>query len=556
MLGRLFYWQVIKGDFFKDLALRQHTSSNQLSAKRGQIFASDGSLLVGTAEEYVLFIYRPDLEVDVNSLPSILSPILANTITSTDSGDLKVINDQIIKDETSRLIERLRIDKNWVSLNTSVSREQKKAIEDLEIKGLGFDTKYIRFYPESSMSAQLLGFVGKDKSGNDRGYFGLEGYFDRQLKGVAGKVEMERDALGNPIPIGGFTEFESRDGRDLTTTIDRAAQYIVEKALLKGIEKYGAKEGNVIVLDTDSGAVIAMASYPNYFPGKFYEFPSEYHKNPNVANLFEPGSIFKPLVIAAALNEKLITPQTQCDICSGPVNIGSFSIGTWNDEYHKDSTITDVIINSDNTGMVFTARKLGKEKLRDYLSKYGLGQKTGIDLEDEVSGNLKDSKDWREIDLATTSFGQGIAVTPIQMIASINVIANNGIWVRPYIVKTITQKDKVITTIPSETRTVLSQKARDEITEIMVKAVESGESKWAKPKNMQVAGKTGTAQIPVEGHYDDKKTIASFVGFTPANKPKFTMLVSLREPSSSQWGSETAAPLWFEIAKELNLILK
>lgn len=556
VLARLFYWQVIKGDFFKDLAQRQHTSSNELSARRGQIFANDGSLLVGTAEQYVLYAYRPDMEIEDSSLPPILAPILASSITSTDSGDLKQINDLFLKQETDRLIDRLRIDKNWVSLHTSVTREQKKAIEGLEIKGLGFDTKYIRFYPESSMSAQVLGFVGKDKSGADRGYFGLEGYFDRQLKGVSGKVEMERDALGNPIPIGGFTEFESRDGRDITTTIDRAAQYIVEKTLLKGIERYGAKEGNVIVLDTDSGAVIAMASYPNYFPGKFYEYPSIYHKNPNVANLFEPGSIFKPLVMAAALNEKLITPQTSCDICAGPISIGSFTIGTWNDEYHSGSSMTDVIINSDNTGMVFAARKLGKDKFRDYLSKYGLGQKTGIDLEDEVSGNLKESKEWREIDLATISFGQGIAITPIQMITAINVIANNGNWVRPYLVKTITQKDKVITTIPSEVRSVISQKARDEITEIMIKAVESGESKWAKPKDMQVAGKTGTAQIPVEGHYDEEKTIASFIGFTPANKPKFTMLVSLREPSTSQWGSETAAPLWFEIAKELNLILK
>jgi cell division protein FtsI/penicillin-binding protein 2 len=298
-----------------------------------------------------------------------------------------------------------------------------------------------------------------------------------------------------------------------------------------------------------------MASFPDYDPGKFYEFPSDYYKNPAVANLFEPGSIFKPLIMAAALDANVVKPETACDICRGPISVGTYTIGTWNGEYHPETSMTDTIIHSDNTGMVFAARKLGADKLHDYLAKFGLGEKTGIDLEEETTGVLKPAKDWREIDLATTSFGQGIALTPIQVAAAINALANGGVWVKPFIVRAITDQGRVIPTVDSKQRQVLGKDAVAGITQMMIAAVEQGEAKWFKPKNLSVAGKTGTAQIPVSGHYDAEKTIASFVGFSPSVNPKFTMLVSLREPQTSQWGSETAAPLWFDIAKQISLLL-
>jgi cell division protein FtsI/penicillin-binding protein 2 len=559
IIARLFYWQVVRADFLTSRAFNQHQQVVTLSARRGSILASDQSVLAGTADNFMLFAYKPQLEASPLEVSKSVAPIIAPAPEpATDSAqpfDPIAAAKVLVKDTEDYLLERLNQNNSWVSLKHYLNREQKEMIESLELKGLGFESQLIRFYPESSMSAQLLGFVGQDINGQATGYFGLEGYYDRQLQGQAGKVEQELDAQGNPILVGSYANLDSKNGRTLLTTINRGVQYQVEKLLKLGLERYGASAGTVIVMDPDSGGIIAMASYPNYDPSEFYKYPKDFYANPAVANLFEPGSIFKPIVMAAAIDDGAVEPETKCDICSGKIHIGSYSIGTWNDEYHPETTMTEAIINSDNTGMVFAARKLGSEKLRAYLAEFGLGNKTGIDLQEETSGVLRELKDWKEIDLATTSFGQGIAMTPIQVTAAINAIANDGTWVQPYIVETIIDGQRQINTHPHTNRQVISPESAEAVTQMMIAAVVDGEAKWAKPKHLSVAGKTGTAQIPVAGHYDKDKTITSFVGFSPADSPRFTMLVSLREPQTSQWGSETAAPLWFEIAKQISLML-
>jgi cell division protein FtsI/penicillin-binding protein 2 len=247
--------------------------------------------------------------------------------------------------------------------------------------------------------------------------------------------------------------------------------------------------------------------------------------------------------MAAGFNEKVVQPDTKCDDCSGPITIGKYYIRTWDETYRDGITMNDTIVHSDNTGMVFVARKLGAEVFANYLVKYGFGKKTGIELQEEATGVILDKDQYKDIDLATNSFGQGIAVTPIQILSAANTIASGGYYLRPTIIES---------TIP-EPKRVLEKEAVDQITQVMINAVEFGEAKWAKPKGLTVAGKTGTAQIPVEGHYDPDKTIASFIGFFPVNDPKYTILVSLREPQTSIWGSETAAPLWFSLVKQLLL---
>lgn len=553
---RLFYWQVVRADYLTSLATSQHEQTVTLAAKRGEIYSQDGSVLAGTAQKYLLFAYKPQLEVSPNQISQAIAPIIAPTPTPPATSSAKPITQLELIDQTKNFIlDRLDQSSSWVAIKHYLSHEQKDAIDALKIKGLGFNTELVRYYPESSMSAQLLGFVGQDINGQSRGYFGLEGFYDRELQGQEGKVEQETDAWGNPILVGNFSEYDSKDGRSLKTTINRAIQYQVEKLLKDGLERYEAISGTVIVMNPQTGAIIAMASFPNYDPSVFYEFPSEVYKNPAVADLFEPGSIFKPLVMAAGLDAGVVTPDTACDICSGPIHIGTYTIGTWNDEYHPNTTMTDTIVNSDNTGMVFVSRKLGENKMHDYLVNFGLGKKTGIDLQDETTAEIKPTSSWHEIDAATISFGQGIALTPIQITAAVNTIANKGVWVQPFITSQIQDGDRTINTIPHNQHQVLGQPAVDQMRQMMIDAVEKGEAKWAKPKDMSIAGKTGTAQIPVAGHYDDKKTIASFIGFSPAVDPKFTMLVSLREPQSSVWGSETAAPLWFAIAKQISLLL-
>jgi len=295
-----------------------------------------------------------------------------------------------------------------------------------------------------------------------------------------------------------------------------------------------------------------MASFPNYAPGEYSSFQKESFSNPVVAQGFEPGSVFKPLIMAAALQEGVVKPETKCTSCSGPRTIWEYTIRTWNDQYHPDCTMTEVIQNSDNVGMVFVSEKLGKEKMIGYIKRYGFGKKTGIDLQEEAAFPLRPDNQWYPIDLATLSFGQGILLTPIQLTQAFIALANDGRIIEPKIVNRVWSNDKVQWLIKGKVgKRILSQKTVEEVRQMMVNAVENGAAKWAKPERMIIAGKTGTAQIPIEGHYDKEKTIASFIGFAPADDPKFLMLISLKEPTSSPWGSETAAPLWFDVAQRL-----
>lgn len=294
-----------------------------------------------------------------------------------------------------------------------------------------------------------------------------------------------------------------------------------------------------------------MASLPSYDPAKFNDFPEQFYKNPVVFDFYEPGSTFKTMVMAAAMNEDVVKTNDLYDDL-GQVRIGDYWIKTWNDQYHGQETPVEILERSCNTGMVWIGRKLGLEKFFSYLEKLGLEEKTGIDLEEEAEPSLRKLNDWGEIDLATASFGQGIAVTPIKMIQMVTALANGGKLMEPAVVAKVKDANgKEMEIKPKIIRQVFKPQTARVLTEMMVNAVEKGEAKWAKPKGYKIAGKTGTAQIPVAGHYDKDRTIASFVGFGPADNPRFVMLVRLIEPQSSPWAAETAAPLFFDISREL-----
>jgi len=550
ILVRLFYWQIIRGPQLATKANRQHQETSLLQAKRGDIYDNQGRLLVGTEQLYHLYVYKPQLEEESQQVINQLTPILAPTPPAATPGAEVVLTQEDMLQQTEEFLEeRFALTSNWVSLKHYLTEEQKDTINQLSLTGLGLEEEFIRYYPEASLSAHLLGFVGKDIAGQEQGYFGLEGYYDRQLKGRSGKVRTEKDAYGNPILIGQYSLLQSQSGRSLTTTINKTEQFLVEQALKQGIDRYGAKNGTVIVMEPSTGRITSMASFPNYDPANYSDFPTDVYKNPVVADLFEPGSVFKPLIMAAALNEDLIEPDTKCDICSGPVIIGEYTIKTWNDVYYPDSTMTDVIVHSDNTGMVFVARQLGADNMIDYLDNYGFGQLTGAQLQEEVAGQLKDPDRMAPTDLATNSFGQGIAVTRLQLITAFNALANFGTLISPTLIQSI---DGSPAPTPSSHQ-VVSLETSQQITAMLIQAVNQGEAKWAKPAGITIAGKTGTAQIPVEGTYDPDKTITSFIGYFPADQPRYTMLVTLTEPQTSIWGAETAAPLWFNIARQLLL---
>ncbi|OGG08546.1 hypothetical protein A2154_01020 [Candidatus Gottesmanbacteria bacterium RBG_16_43_7] len=528
---RLFYLQVISAESLKVAAARQHNFELHLSANRGQIKTSDDRILVMNQPAYLVYA-KPNEISDPRKFTESIGQILTLNLPEF----------------MPHLSDRNRY---WLPLARDVDPQTADELIDLGLDSIGIEKESVRFYPEASMAAQVLGFVGSDTLGNRQGYFGLEGYYDRELRGHDGYLRQEKDVHGNPILIGGINRIAPVDGRNLITYLDRTVQYIVEEKLKDGIKKYGAKEGIVIVMNPQSGGILSMASYPSYEPASFRNFDEHLYKNPAVSSFYEPGSTFKVLVMSAAVNEGLVKPEQKINE-SGPVNIGPYSIRTWDNKYHGLISMTDVLVHSSNVGMVYVGRQLGIKRLLYYLHDFGFGDITSIDLQEESSPDMRPDQEWKEIDMATASFGQGIAVTPIQMITAVSAIASGGWLVEPRVVKAIEELDGTMVNIkPERKRQVIKPATAAILTEMMVAAVERGESKWPRAKGYRVAGKTGTAQIPVAGHYDATKTIASFVGFAPADNPRFVILVLLREPTTSPWGSETAAPLFFSIANEL-----
>ena len=530
ILAKLFYWQIVKADTLRLSGRAQSTLSLVNTAKRGDVLFNDEFPLATNKISYLLYANPKKVDSSTN-YANLLAPILQIDAASI----------------SARLSQNLY----WVSLMSRLSYQQRTQIEALKLSALGFEQQTERYYPEGSMAAHLVGFVGKNQEGEDQGYFGLEGYYDRQLKGRPGSIYLIKDALGNPI-LTEVREDKKIDGRTLVTSIDRSVQFMADTDLKKGIERYDADGGTVIIMETKTGKILGVSSYPKFDPAKYWEYDGKYYMSPVVSSLYEPGSTFKVLVMAAGIDSKLVTPDTTCDICSGPVSVDGYDISTWDGKFFPNTNMTDVIQHSDNTGMVFVGNKLGVDRFISYLKKFGIGSTTGIDIQGETTGEIRQQDKWHKIDLATASFGQGISVTPIQLITAINSIANGGKLVKPTVVsKIITPDNKTIEIEPKVEQQTVSYATSKVMALMMLNAVEKGEAKFAKIPNYNIAGKTGTAQIPVAGHYDPTNTNASFVGFFPVEDPKITMLVIVNKPRSSIYGAETAAPIFFSIARDL-----
>lgn len=527
---RLFYWQIVMSDTLRLAGRSQSTLTLASNAKRGDVLFKDNFPVATNKISYLMYA-NPKKVDSITNYAQLLAPILGA--------------------DPASISARLEQDLFWVSLRSRLTYDTKVKIDNLKLSALGFEQETERYYPEASMAAHLIGFVGKNQEGQDQGYFGLEGFYDRQLRGRPGSTYLIKDALGNPI-LTDVREDKKIDGRTIVTSIDRAVQYMADVELRKGVERYGADGGTVIAMETKTGRILATSSYPKFDPAKYWEYDGKYYTSPIVSHLFEPGSTFKVLVMAAAIDSGLVTPETRCPDCDGPVELAGYEIKTWDGKYYPNNSMTEVIQHSDNTGMVYVARKMGIERFLTYLKKFGVGSLTGIDIQGEVMEELRLPKKWLEIDLATASFGQGISVTPIQLVTAVNAIANGGKLMKPTVVeKIITPDDKTITIEPKVVGQPISYASSKVMTWMMVNAVEKGEAKFTAIPNYSVAGKTGTAQIAVEGHYDPTNTNASFVGFFPAEDPKITMLVVINKPRTSIYGSETAAPIFFSIARDL-----
>jgi len=531
IVGRLFYWQVIKAEMLSLLAQSQYSGLRKILPKRGDIKTSDGFPIATNKVSYLLFINPTEIK-DKNQTIESLSSLLDLTKASVSA--------------------QLLPGKFWIPIKSGVTAQEKEKIEKVQIPGVGFEEHYSRFYPEASIAAHLIGFVGKNEAGLDKGYVGLEGFYDRLLQGKEGYSIELKDALGRPIISKRTLLTNGSDGGGLSLSLDRSVQFLAEQKLKSSIERYGATGGMIGIMEPQTGNIIAMASSPSFSQAKYWEYDENFFKNPFITNTYEPGSTLKPIIMASAIDAGLITSQTKCNICAGPVSVSGYELHTWNDKYYKDTNMIEIIQHSDNIGMVFVALKLGADKMISYLSRFGIGELTGIDLQGETAPPLKPRNAWYDVDLATTGFGQGISTTPIELLTAFSALANEGKIMKPRVVTAIENSNGEILKIPSKvSSTPITSKTAKVMTEILVNAVEKGEAQWAKLKGYRIAGKTGTASIPVKGHYDPNSTIASFIGFAPAENPKFIMLVILEKPTTSIYAADTAAPVFFDVAADL-----
>ncbi len=534
---KLFFIQVVNHADYKAMAQKQHWTVYSIPAKRGDIISRDGHVLAGTQTSYYLFaepkkILSPDKVADV----------VASALGETSQ---------------KRITDLLRLDLFWVILAKNITPEQKAAIEELALEGIGFEETPKRYYPNGTLAAHILGFVANDAQGAAQGYYGVEGELDGELKGKDGRVIQEKDATGDPILIGGYEKVAPINGRNITLTIDRAVQYLVEKKLKEGVEMYKAYSGSVIVMDPKTSEVLAMANYPTYEPANFSEETKEVNgetirlerRNAAISENYEPGSVIKPLTVAAALDLDKVKPNSTFED-NGPVKYSDYTIDNWDGKHHGTQTVIQLLQKSNNIGAAWVGHLVGAKNLAEYFSKFGLGAKTGIELEGEDAGIVRDYKNWTAIDLATASFGQGLSATPLQVLNAFNVFANEGYLYQPKIIHAITEEGKTTYVPPRRVQKVLAKDTAAAMLELLTAAVEGGESKYFNIENYKVAGKTGTAQIPKDGKYDPSKTNATFVGFLPESL-RFSMIVRLDQPTSSVYASETAVPLWMSIAKDL-----
>ena len=540
LTGRLFVLQVQQHADLSQKAEAAHLWTDTIPATRGAIYDINGGLLAGntTADDLYVDMSKLGNQSERRRLADLLAPPL-----NANPDDLYIT---LSKDLTGTL-----------RLKGNLSDEQSARMTELANDWpLQLQTHAKRAYPNGVLLAHVLGYADLDNIGA----YGLEGYYDKQLGGTPGSSTAEHDAMGNTIPLGQQRVVPPVDGNDLTLSIDMNVQYMVERALDDGMKSTGAGAGQVIIMDPHTGAIIAMASRPTFDPNTYYNQPDvSAFINPVVNTVYEPGSTFKTLVWAAGLDDGKITPDTTISEPHCAIKYGYTICNT--STAHYDETPATGLAVSDNIFAMSIAERLGQDDFYKYLNNFGIGQPTNIDLPGEGSGLVSQPSDtgWGPLTLDTNAFGQGISITPLQLLTAVTAVANGGHLMQPYVVQRITDKQgKVVSeTQPKVVRDVLNSSTTDAMREMMVGVVEHGTGVLAKTPGYRIAAKTGTAQVPRPGGgYEASATIGSVVGFAPADDPRFVMMVKLDRPQSSQWGENTAVPIFANIARQLFVYYK
>lgn len=451
------------------------------------------------------------------------------------------------------ILKKLRQDAPFVWLKRQVVPLVGSRVRSMGLPGIGVMQETRRFYPNLELASHLLGFVGVDGQGLE----GIEFQYDSLLKGEMTRLIVDHDALGRPLSGADGMVVARKDGRNLVLTIHKEIQYITEKKLLEGVEAAKARGGIAIVMDPKTGEILAMANVPRFNPNTYKQYPEETLRNRSITDSYEPGSVFKAFVVAAAIEEKVFRPTDPIYCESGAYRIHDKVIR----DVHRYGTLplAGVIQKSSNIGAAKIGLSMGAEKVYSYIWRFGFGRPTGIDLPGETSGLVRPPK-WAPIELATISFGQGISVTPLQLATAFCALANGGRLMRPYVVKEIldAQGNTVEKRNPQEVGQAISPTTARDVTQMLTLVVSpEGTGSLAAVEGFRVAGKTGTAQKPDlrNGGYLKGKYVASFVGFAPANDPRLCVLVAVDEPQGNIYGGQVAAPIFREILKDVSGIL-
>jgi len=528
---RTFAKQIMQHDYYLALADNQQVWQSEQKARRGQIYDTNGYPLA-------INLSLPALEVVPNQVDD--SEYTARKLS---------LVAHLSREEELELRDKLDDNLMYLPpLKHKLGTDEVEKIRELDLPGVLLIPEDWRYYPEGQLASQILGYLNTEGEGQ----YGIEGFFNAELMGSSGFVETYKDRTGRVITDNEKVLSQVQQGVNLYLTIDRSVQYFVEEKLKKAVEDFQADSGSVVIMDPKTGEIIAMANYPTFDPNEYFKVDNyQNFNNGVVSNSWEPGSVFKPLTMAMAIDKGMVTPETSEEFGA---SIKVLDREIWNSEkrpYGRE-TMTQVLENSDNVGMVWVGQKIGINNFYDYLYKFGFGEPTNIDLDNEAVGLVVDKSLVSEVDMATMTFGQGIAVTPIQLVAAVGAVANGGHLMKPYIVdKIMTVDGKEVDIEPEMVRNVINPTTSNSVAAMMVSVVENGHGKQAQVPGYYVAGKTGTAQVPVNGVYDPHKTIGSFVGFAPAFDPVFVMLVKIDIPKTTEWAESSAAPLFGEIAEFL-----
>jgi cell division protein FtsI (penicillin-binding protein 3) len=526
VLARAYQLQVLQKEKLASLALSGYRGVVKLPPKRGTIYDRKGRELAVTVEVESIFAHPRHVQNK--------SQVARDLAKALGTGE-------------QAMLELLKSERPFVWLERKAPPDRVAKVKALGIDGVGFTTEARRYYPGKEIAGHVLGFAGEDNQGLE----GLEKKYDSYLKGPDLDLVQMRDALGRPFSMS-RRETKDQQVKDLVLTLDKDIQYATEQALRRAVEETGAKSGHSIVIDPETGEILAMAVVPLYNPNVFREHQPYHWRNRAVTDSYEPGSTIKAYLLAAALDSGLVSPETKFFCENGEYKVGRNTIRDHDRKGYGFLTVNEIITYSSNIGAVKIGERIGYKRFIEYLKRFGFAEKTGIELPGEREGFVRPIKEAKEIDQATTYFGQGMTVNSLQLVMAMAAVANGGKLMRPFLVKEVREPGgKVIEkTEPHVVRKVLSAEAARHSARILENAVgETGTGFPAAVSGYRVAGKTGTAQKvdPGTRRYSDKNYIALFVGFVPADKPRMLMVVVVDEPEKKKYGGLAAAPVFREV---------